>query len=111
MSRAVVLLVLLAGCVPPPGEIMVPDGIVTYTCAGGEQLVVSYDTAADPPTAMIDRDGSETLLLDPNAPGLRYSWPSDGSYHIWDTDGRTGTLNYRDGERGVVDVVLAGCRA
>lgn len=117
MRRALWPVFLLAGCVtPPPGEFSLPDGRVSYACDGGKALVVTYDAAGDPPSAVIDVDGRETLLQEPSETGLRYAWPSDGSYHILQLDdlfkvpGGRGTLSYRDGEAGTVTPVLTGCR-
>jgi Membrane-bound lysozyme-inhibitor of c-type lysozyme len=118
MIRRLAVLPLLAGCVAtapasdgpasPP-----PPGTVTYTCDGGRTLAVTYGRENDEDVITINPtgEGNETLISFPVAEGLQYSWPSDGSYHIWALKRGTGTLSYRDGEAGTTTPVLTNCRA
>ncbi len=116
MIRRLALLPLLAACTlttpaPEGPAIPPPPGTITYTCDGGKRLAVTYGRENDNDVITINPtgNGNETLISFPVAQGLQYSWPSDGSYHIWALDG-TGTLSYRDGERGTTDPVLTNCR-
>jgi hypothetical protein len=88
-------------------------GTVTYTCDGGRTLAVTYGRQNDEDIITINPkgEGNEMLISFPVAQGLRYSWPSDGSYHIWELNNGTATLSFRDGERGTTTPVLTTCRA
>lgn len=114
MIRRAAPLLLLAACVAtesaPPAH---PAGTVTYACDGGQRLVVAYGTENGQDKIDINIDGPEMLLREEGFAGLRYSWPSDGSYHIWQVAGAQGpgTLSYRDGEKGTTSPVLTNCRA
>lgn len=113
-AAAVAALLALAGCVAGVAPVAQGPltGTVMYSCEGGKTLAVDYAPEADPPEITINVDGRETLLLEPGDGTVqRYSWPSDGSYHIWELAGGVGTLRYRDGEAGTVTPVLTGCRA
>ena len=116
MIRRLALLPFLAGCVAPgpaPGPLSPPPpGLVAYSCDGGRTLAVTYGRENDEDIITINPtgEGNETLFSFPVADGLQYSWPSDGSYHIWALKGGTGTLTYRDGERGTITPVLTNCR-
>lgn len=108
------LLALVApACVPvaAPSAAVELAGPVRYACDGGKGLTVDYRLGEDPPAIGIDIDGPETLLQEPAPAGLRFAWPSDGSYHIWELQDGMGRLSYRDGERGTVTPVRTGCRA
>ena len=101
--------ILLTGCLPAPAPKpapVLPASTVTYTCAGNKPLKVAYDNG----TATLP--GPETLLSDPVASGQHYSWPADGSHHIWviGADG-LGTLSLGDKAKGTETVQLSGCKA
>jgi hypothetical protein len=102
---------LLSGCVtPPPAPTPaadMPGKVVNYTCAGGSHLSVTYGNG----TALLP--GPENLLLEEGGAGQRYSWPSDGTHHVWvvGADGM-GTLLLKDGTKGGKEsVVKSGCKA
>jgi hypothetical protein len=106
-------LLVLAGCMQGAAPVAQGplSGTVLYTCDGGRTLPVDYAPEADPPEITINVDGRETLLLEPDTGAVqRYSWPSDGSFHIWELAGGVGTLRYRDGEAGTTSTVLSNCR-
>jgi hypothetical protein len=115
--RLLALLPLLAGCMatePSTGPDRPPaPGTITYTCDGGRTLAVTYARENDDDIITINPtgEGNEKLISFPVADGLQYSWPSDGSYHVWALKGGTGTLSYRDGEAGTTAPVLTNCRA
>jgi hypothetical protein len=115
MIRKLAVLPFLAGCMAQPttGPATPPSGTVTYTCDGGRTLAVTYGRENDEDIITINPtgEGNETLISFPVAEGLQYSWPSDGSYHVWALKGGTGTLSYRDGEAGTTAPVLINCRA
>jgi Membrane-bound lysozyme-inhibitor of c-type lysozyme len=117
MIRQLAVLPFLAGCVASqPATVPVtppPAGTVTYTCDGGRTLAVTYSRENDEDIVTLNPtgEGNETLISFPVADGLQYSWPSDGSYHVWALKGGTGTLSYRDGEAGTTAPVLTNCRA
>jgi hypothetical protein len=102
---------LLSACVtPPPAPTPaadMPGKVVKYTCTGGSHLSVTYGNG----TAMLP--GPENLLLEEGAAGKRYSWPSDGTHHVWVLDANgTGTLLMKDGTKGGAEsVVKSGCKA
>ncbi len=113
-----VALALLPACNPvaapapkAPVATAVPAGSFVYTCDGGLQVPVTYGTENDEAVVNIVVDGEKNLLIsEPVAQGLRYAWPSDGSYNVWLLNGAIGTLNYRDGERGTEVTVATNCR-
>ena len=118
MIRRLAVLPLLAGCMAtdpaPSGRATPPPaGTLTYACDGGRTLAVTYGRENDEDIITINPTGAgdEMLISFPVAEGLQYSWPSDGSYHVWALKGGTGTLSYRDGERGITTPVLTNCRA
>lgn len=113
-SLALAATLALAGCLngAPSGPGAALSGPVRYQCADGTALVVDYQPGEDPPALTLDIDGPETLLLEPgDGTRQRWSWPSDGSYHIWELADGVGTLRYRDGEAGTTALVRANCRA
>lgn len=103
---SVVALILLSACTtPPPPPIPVADvgaKVVKYTCAGNGRVTVSYGNG----TATLP--GPETLLADET--GQRYTWPSDGTHHVWSLAGGVGTLSLSDGTKGTETVVQSGCK-
>jgi hypothetical protein len=118
LTGSLLLLMGLGACVPAAPETSGPaalpaPGTVTYTCDGGRSLAVAYgrENGEDIITINPTGEGNETLISFPVAEGLEYSWPSDGSYHIWALKNGIGTLRYRDGERGTTTPVLTNCRA
>ncbi|MGV8986730.1 MAG: hypothetical protein ACOH2H_10635 [Cypionkella sp.] len=97
---------LMGACVEPPPP-ATPDAtiaakIVNYTCTGNHRMAVSYGAS----TATLA--GPETLLLE--ADGQRYSWPSDGTHHVWALKDGIGTLSLHDGTKGTDSVVQSGCK-
>lgn len=112
MRLAVVVVFALSGCMQAGAPQAPLAGRVAYACDSGRQLVVEYNAANDPPSIDINVDGPEMLLQEPDTGAVqRYSWPSDGSFHIWELSGGVGTLRYRDGEAGTTATVLTNCRA
>lgn len=112
LTRSLILttacgLSLLAGCVTPPPEApkppVLPGKVVTYACASGSKLVLTYGESK------VTLPGNETLLAE-DASNQRYSWPSDGTHHVWTLSGTTGTLLLRDGAKGTETVVQSGCK-
>ena len=109
-SPALALLILVAAglsacATPPPPPTPVADvgaKVVKYTCAGGSHLTVAYGNG----TATLA--GPETLLAD--ATGQRYTWPSDGTHHVWTLAGGLGTLSLKDGAKGTETVVQSACK-
>ena len=97
-------LLLLAACAtPPPTPVAsLSAKVVKYTCAGNGHVTISYGNG----TATLP--GPETLLADES--GQRYTWPSDGTHHIWALAGGVGTLSLSDGAKGTVTVVQSGCK-
>ena len=99
------LAVVLAGCVAPeettkPAPAL-PGKVVKYTCATGGHVSVTYGegkvTVAG--ETLIQEDGKQ-----------RWSWPSDGTHHIWELGGDgLGTLSLT--AAGVVSVKQSGCKA
>jgi hypothetical protein len=104
------VLLLVSACVTQPAD-PVPTGRVDYACAGGQTLRVLYGQDNGLPSIEINIDGPETLLAELAETGLRYAWPSDGSYHIWELRDGVGTLSYRDGAAATVTPVRTSCRA
>lgn len=111
-AAAFVALSLIAGCVTPPpapptAPADMPGRVVEYSCTTGGKLTVTYGNG----TAMLP--GPENLLLEEGAAGQRYSWPSDGTHHVWVLDAAgTGTLLLKDGTKGGAEsVVKSGCKA
>jgi hypothetical protein len=98
---------------PATAPLAPPAGTVSYLCDGGRSLLVTYGRENDQDIITIDPtgDGPEMLISFPTADGLQYSWPSDGSFHVWALKGSTGTLSYRDGELGTTTPILTNCRA
>jgi membrane-bound inhibitor of C-type lysozyme len=118
VAAGLALLSAIAACVPagprPAGPAIAPEpGTVTYACDGGRTLAVTYGRENDQDIITINPtgEGNETLISFPVAEGLQYSWPSDGSFHVWALKGGIGTLSYRDGEAGTTAPVLTNCRA
>ena len=99
--------VLLSGCVAAPAEAPapppLPGKVVHYTCTGKSHVAVTYGQG----TATLA--GPETLLADDT--GQRYTWPSDGTHHVWALAGGIGTLSLSDGAKGTEKVVQSGCKA
>lgn len=110
MIRPMILtLALLSACVAPPPAAPTPQSqplpgtVVKYTCAGGGHLAVIYDKAK------VTLEGPETLLAE-DATNTRYSWPSDGTHHVWTLSGNIGTLLLHDGTNGTETVFKSGCK-
>ena len=51
-----------------------------------------------------------TLWAEPAASGVRYAWPSDGSYYVWWTKGEGAALYWHDGENGTETLLLGDCK-
>lgn len=79
-------------------------GEVSYLCADGARLRL------EPGVGQVVLDGKETLLAEEGKP-QRYSWPSDGTHHIWQIQDGIGTLLLHDGTTGTERLVHADCRA
>ena len=101
------MLLLLAACAAPPPPptptAAISARVVKYTCAGNSHMTVSYGNG----TATLA--GPETLLAD-DASGQHYSWPSDGTHHVWALSGGIGTLSLKDGAKGTQTVVQSACK-
>ena len=118
MIRILALIPLLAACTPvapvPDAASATPPaaGTVTYRCDGGKSLSVTYGRENGDDIIRIDPNGTgtEMLIAFPVERGVQYSWPSDGSHHIWTLDG-TGTLSYRDGVAATTTAVRTNCKA
>lgn len=110
-AAALLALSFVAGCVTPPPPPTpaadMPGRVVNYSCSTGGALSVTYGNG----TAMLP--GPENLLLEEGGAGQRYSWPSDGTHHVWVLDANgTGTLLLKDGAKGGAEsVVKSGCKA
>ena len=115
MKRTLAVILLLSACTPAPTVPVggTPTGDLRYICKGGTALPISYARENGEDVARLTIDGATSLLIrETEAPGLRYSWPSDGSNHVWLVNGGIGTLLWKDGTRGGREtVVLATCRA
>lgn len=100
------LALLLAGCVAPeevakPAPAL-PGKVVKYTCATGGKISVDYGEGK------ITLAGPETLIQEEGK--QRWSWPSDGTHHVWELDGAgLGTLSLS--AAGSETVVKSGCKA
>lgn len=96
---------LLSACVeppaapPPPKDL--PARVVEYRCTGGP-LSVAYAGSK------ITLPGNETLLAEDDS-NQRYSWPSDGTHHVWEIKGGIGTLLLHDGTTGKDSVQKSAC--
>ncbi len=99
-------LTLLSACVTPPPEAPkpppLPGKVVNYKCSTGGKLSMTYGEGK------VTLDGPETLLAEDGS-NSRYSWPSDGTHHVWTLSGGVGTLLLHDGTKGTETVVKSGC--
>lgn len=97
--------ILLAGCAappPPPTPVTALSAkVVNYTCSGGKRMTVAYGAS----TATLA--GNEKLVDDGSG---RYSWPSDGTHHVWAVAGGVGTLSLHDGTKNTDTVVNSDCK-
>ena len=98
---------LLAACVDapaaaPPPQPTLPGTVVKYTCNAGRHLSVTYGPGT------VTLSGNEMLLAEEGSAN-RYSWPSDGTHHVWELSGVTGTLSLHDGTTGTETVEASGC--
>lgn len=105
LAYAILGLGLLAGCVTPeePEKTApaLPGRVVKYTCASGGHLSVTYGEGK---VTVV----GETLVQEGS--GQRWSWPSDGTHHIWELDGAgLGTLSLS--AAGDVSVKQSACKA
>lgn len=109
MKYALIAVMALAGCVGAEEAAEKPAPAlqgtrVAYTCATGGKIVVVYGEQS------LTLPGPEMLIQEEGK--QRWSWPSDGTYSIWElgADG-LGTLSLNDGEAGTVTVQKSGCKA
>lgn len=104
---ALAALTLSSACATPPPPptpaATIAARVVKYTCAGNTHMTVSYGAT----TATLK--GPETLLQDDDA-GNHYSWPSDGTHHVWALQDGIGTLSLRDGTKGSETVEQTACK-
>ncbi|MCW1917653.1 hypothetical protein NX862_02705 [Rhodobacter sp. KR11] len=96
----------LSGCVTPPepekAPPVLPGRVVEYKCAAGGSVTVDYGEGK------VTLPGPETLIQEEGV--QRWSWPSDGTHHIWALDGAgVGTLSLSSA--GSVAVEKSGCVA
>lgn len=96
----------LGACVAPEepekAPPVLPGRVVDYACATGGKLTVTYGEGK------VTLPGPETLIQEEGV--QRWSWPSDGTHHIWELDGAgVGTLSLSSA--GSVAVEKSGCAA
>ena len=95
----------LSGCMSapeapkPPPEL--PGKVVKYTCTGSSHVSVTYGEGKV-------TVAGETLIQEEGK--QRWSWPSDGTHHIWELGGDgLGTLSLN--AAGKITVLNSGCKA
>lgn len=83
----------------------------TYTYERGAEITAIYVNDAEQSAAFLQVEGNMvTLWAEPAASGVRYAWPSDGSYYVWWTKGEGATLSWHDGENGTETLLPGDCK-
>jgi len=98
----------------PPAAAEVPAaGTITCVCDGSKVFAVEYGVENEEQMVRLDAEGRGMTMqmCDPSARGLRYAWPSDGSFPVWQLASGQSTPNYRDRAHGTTTPLLTHCRA
>jgi hypothetical protein len=101
----------LLACTPPPEPIIPTVGTMTYTCAGGSTLPVTYLAGPNGQNALVlPAFGMNHNLVEQGSAGgmRRFAGMPGGSNMVWQLNGNTGTLSAMS--NGVETPSMSGCR-
>jgi hypothetical protein len=103
----------LVACATPPEPIIPTVGLMTYTCAGGGTVPVTYLPGPNGQNALVlPAFGMNHNLVEVGGGGgiRRFAGLTGGSNVVWQLNGNTGTLSSINPGTGVETPSLSGCR-
>ena len=103
----------LVACGTPPEPIIPLVGLMTYTCAGGGTLPVTYLAGPNGQNALVlPAFGMNHNLVELGSTGAmrRFAGLPGGSNMVWQLNGNTGTLSATNPTTGTTTPTMSGCR-
>ncbi len=109
MGKLLMAAIILAPCT---GHAALDLTTMRYLCERGVEVPVNYvnDGDAEGIVSLVVDGRLIALYREQSDAGARYAWPSDGSGYVWQTEGDSATLLWKDGETATETPILTQCK-